>query len=140
MSSTTRSLENSILAVVGVENDGVDSGGGGLIKLDPIAIALAEELDIFVIVYLDEILIHTKDPVQGRVKAVRCMWDVLRKHGPFANLKKGEFHKNKIRFLGYVVSAQGLQIEDKRIEAMKNGPEPKSTQDIQVFIGFTNFY
>ena len=101
---------------------------------------LAEKLDVFVIVYLDDILIYTEDPGQGHVEAVRWVLDVLRRHGLFANLKKCRFHKDEVCFLGYVVSAQGVRMEDERIEAVKNWPEPTSVRDIQVFIGFANFY
>ena len=66
---------------------------------------LAEKLDIFVIVYLDDILIYTKDPGQGHVEAVRWVLDVLRRHRLFANLKKYRFYKDEVRFLGYIVSA-----------------------------------
>ena len=66
--------------------------------------------------------------------------DVLRRHGLFANLKKCRFHKDEVCFLGYVVSAQGVRIEDEQIKAVKNWPEPTSVRDIQVFIGFANFY
>ena len=101
---------------------------------------LAEKLDIFVIVYLDDILIYTKDPGQGHVEAVRWVLDVLQRHGLFANLKKCRFHKDKVRFLGYVVLAQGVKMEDEQIKTVKNWPEPTSVRDIQVFIGFANFY
>ena len=66
---------------------------------------LAKKLDVFVIVYLDNIFIYTKDPGQGYVEAVRWMLDVLRRHELFANLKKCQFHKDKVCFLGYIVSA-----------------------------------
>ena len=66
---------------------------------------LAEKLDIFVIVYLDNIFIYTKDPGQGHIEAVRWMLDVLRRHGLFANLKKCRFYKDEVRFLGYIVLA-----------------------------------
>ena len=46
----------------------------------------------------------------------------------------------KVFFLGYVVSSQGIRIEKKRINAIKAWPEPKLVQDIQVFIGFAIFY
>ena len=101
---------------------------------------LAEKLDVFVIVYLDDILIYTEDPGQAHVEAVWWVLENLRKHGLFANLKKCRFHQDEVRFLGYVVSAQGVQMEDERIEAVKSWPEPKSVRDIQVFIGFANFY
>ena len=101
---------------------------------------LAERLDIFVIVYLDDIFIYTKDQGRGHMEAVRWVLDLLRKNGLFANLKKCRFHKDEVKFLGYVVSSQGIQIEDKRIKAVRNWPEPNSVRDIQVFIGFANFF
>ncbi len=101
---------------------------------------LAENLDVFVIVYLDDIFIHIEDPGQADVDAVRCVLDILTKNGLFANLKKCRFHKDEVRFLGYFVLAQGVKMEDERIEAVKNWPEPKSIRDIQVFLGFANFY
>ena len=45
-----------------------------------------------------------------------------------------------MRFLEYVVLSQGIWIEDERIEAIRNWPELKLVRDIQVFIGFANFY
>ena len=101
---------------------------------------LAEKLDIFVIVYLDDILIYTKDPGQPHVEAVRWVLDQLRKHSLFANLKKCRFHQDEVRFLGYVVSSKGISMEAKRIKVVKDWPEPKSVRDIQVFLGFANFY
>ena len=81
---------------------------------------LAEKLYIFVIVYLDDIFIYIKDPGQGHVEVVRWVLDVLRKYGLFANLKKCQFHKDEICFLGYVVLAQGVRMEDKQIKTVKN--------------------
>ena len=81
---------------------------------------LAEKLDIFVIVYLDNILIYTKDQGQGHVEAVHWVLEILRKKSLFANLKKCRFLKDEVRFLGYVVSSQGIQIEDERIKAVSN--------------------
>ena len=51
-----------------------------------------KKLDIFVIVYLDGILIYTKDPGQPHIEAVRWILDQLRKYSLFANLKKCRFH------------------------------------------------
>ena len=101
---------------------------------------LAEKLDVFVIVYLDDILIYTEDAGQVHVEAVRWVLGELRKHGLFANLKKCRFHQEEVRFLGYVVSSQEIRIEEERINAVKAWPEPKSIRDIQVFIGFANFF
>ena len=53
---------------------------------------LAEKLDVFVIVYLDDILIYTEDPGQPHLDAVRWVLDQLRKYFLFANLKKCRFY------------------------------------------------
>ncbi len=53
---------------------------------------LAEKLDVFVIVYLDDILIYTESEGEEHVQAVRWVLDQLRKHSLYANLKKCRFH------------------------------------------------
>ncbi len=53
---------------------------------------LVEKLDIFVVVYLDDILIYTKDLGQLHVEAVRWILEQLRKHVLYGNLKKCQFH------------------------------------------------
>ena len=101
---------------------------------------MAEKLDVFVIVYLDDILIYIKNQGQGHINVVQWVLDFLRKNGLFANLKKCWFHKDKVCFLSYVISAQEVRIEDKQIEAVKNWLKSKSVRDIQLFINFANFY
>ena len=101
---------------------------------------LAEKLDIFVIVYLDDILIYIEDPSQSLIEAMRWVLDQLRKYSLFANLKKCHFHQDEVYFLGYVVSSKGINMEAEKIEVVKEWPESKSVQDIQVFLGFANFY
>ena len=101
---------------------------------------LAKKLNIFVSVYLNDILIYIEDPGQAYVNVVWWVLKKIRKNGFFANLKKCCFHKDKVRFLGYVVSAQGVEMEEERIKAVKNWPEPKFVRDIQVFFSFANFY
>ena len=101
---------------------------------------LAEKLDIFVVVYLDNILIYTKDLGQPYVEAIRWVLDQLQKHSLFANLKKCRFYQDKVRFLEYVVLLKRINMEAERIKVVKDWPEPKSVRNIQVFLGFANFY
>ncbi len=101
---------------------------------------LAEKLDVFVIVYLDDILIYTKSEGEKHVQAVRWVLNQLRKHSLYANLKKCRFHQNEVRFLGYIVSHQGIQMEEERIKTVRDRPETQSVYDIQVFLGFADFY
>ena len=100
----------------------------------------AEKLDIFVIVYLDNILIYRVDDGDKHVLVVQWVLEQLREFSLFAKLKKCQFHQEKVRVLGYVVFSKGIRIEDKRIEAVKQWLEPQSVRDIQMFLGFANFY
>ena len=80
---------------------------------------LAEKLDIFVIVYLDNILIYTEYPGQPHIKAMRWVLDQLRKYLLFANLKKCYFYQNEVCFLGYILSSKSISIEAKKIEIVR---------------------
>ena len=91
---------------------------------------MAAKLDIFVIVYLDDILIYTEDSRQPHVAAVCWILDQRRKHSLFAILKKCLFHQDEVRFLGYVVSLKRISMEAKRIEVVKDWPEAKSVCNI----------
>ena len=101
---------------------------------------LVKKLDIFVIVYLDDILIYTDNDGDGHVSAVQWVLEQLRKFSLFANLKKYQFHQEEVWSLGYIVSLKDIHMEDKRIEAVKQWSEPQLVRDIQVFLGFANFY
>ena len=46
----------------------------------------------------------------------------------------------EVKFLGFIVGRQGIRMDYKRVEAVTQWPQPKSVQDIQVFLGFVNFY
>ena len=66
---------------------------------------MAKKLNIFIIINLDDIFIYIKDLDYNHVETIRVMLDVLRKHTLFAKLKKCQFHKDKICFLGYIILA-----------------------------------
>ena len=80
---------------------------------------LAEKLDIFVIVYLDDILIHTKDLDQLHIEAIYWILDQLQKYLLFANLKKYYFYQNEVCFLGYVLLSKSISIEVEKIKIVR---------------------
>ena len=87
---------------------------------------LAKKLNIFVIVYLDNIFIYIEDQGRSYMEVMQWVLDLLRKNGLFINLKKCWFYKNEVRFLRYIVLNQGIRMEDEKIKAVRNWPEPKS--------------
>ena len=87
---------------------------------------LAKNLDVFVIVNLDDILIYTKDLGQPYIETVRWVLDQLWKYSLFANLKKYCFHQDKVYFLKYVILSKEISIKVEQIEIIRKWPEPKA--------------
>jgi hypothetical protein len=66
----------------------------------------------FVVIYFDDILIYSKI-IDDHVVHLKSILDVLRKERLFANLKKCTFYTDKLVFFGFVVSAQGIQVDEE---------------------------
>uniref|UniRef100_A0A2N9J3R2 Reverse transcriptase domain-containing protein n=1 Tax=Fagus sylvatica TaxID=28930 RepID=A0A2N9J3R2_FAGSY len=79
----------------------------------------------FVVVYLDDILVYSKS-LDEHVDYLHCVLAVLRKEKLNANLKKCYFCLDKVVFLGYVVSAKGIAVNEEKVKAVKEWPTPKS--------------
>jgi RNase H-like domain found in reverse transcriptase len=55
-------------------------------------------------------------------------------------LEKCEFHKQSVKFLGYIMTINGIQMDSSKVEAVLNWPVPTSVKELQSFLGFANFY
>ena len=96
-------------------------------------------LDVVCVVYLDDILIFSQDREHHRSHVKRVL-DQLRKFGLYANLKKCAFETESVEFLGFVVSTEGVKMDERRVQSIKEWPRPTTVRELQVFLGFTNFY
>ncbi|OMO50325.1 reverse transcriptase [Corchorus capsularis] len=74
------------------------------------------------------------------VKHLRCVLDVLRVEKLYANLKKCTFCTNKFVFLGFVVSSQGIEVDEEKIKAIKDWPTPTNVGQVRSFHGLGRFY
>ncbi|KAL0154784.1 hypothetical protein M9458_049047, partial [Cirrhinus mrigala] len=96
-------------------------------------------LNRWVIIYIDDILIYS-DSFQEHVKHVRSVLQRLVQHQLYAKLEKCEFHLTKISFLGYIISPEGVAMDDSKVRAVVNWPQPATIKELQHFLGFANFY
>ena len=85
---------------------------------------LAEKLDVFIIVYLDDIFIYTKNKEKKHVEAIQWLLNKLQKYLLYINLKKCQSYQDKMRFLSYIISHQNIQIKEKQIKVICDWPEP----------------
>ncbi|GJP36746.1 hypothetical protein CLOM_g21220 [Closterium sp. NIES-68] len=75
-------------------------------------------LDECVVVYVDDILIYSRDMKQ-HVEHLRRAFEILRRERFYVKFSKSEFAFEKVEFLGHMVSAQGFQADPKNIEVVR---------------------
>ena len=91
------------------------------------------------VVYFDDILIHSKSK-EEHVGHLREVFKVLRENKLYANLKKCVFMTNSLLFLGYVVSSEGIKVDEEKVKAIRKWPTLKNVSDVRSFHGLTTFY
>ena len=99
----------------------------------------ADLLDLYVVVYLDDILIFSSDPSQHS-QHVREVLKRLKKHGLYCKAPKCEFSTESTEFLGYVCTPEGLKMDESKVQTIRDWLRPRNVRDIQSFLGFANFY
>ncbi|XP_073300502.1 uncharacterized protein [Primulina huaijiensis] len=85
----------------------------------------------FVVVYFDDILVYSKN-LQEHVHHLRLVLISLRAESLYANLKKCDFCTNKLVFLGFVVSSQGIQVDEDKVSAIRDWPTPTTVGQVRI--------
>ncbi|XP_043809086.1 uncharacterized protein LOC110606254 [Manihot esculenta] len=96
-------------------------------------------LDQFVVVFIDDILIYSKTKKEYD-QHLRIVLQTLREKQLYAKISKCEFWLNDISFLGHVVSAEGIRVDPKKIEAILEWKPPKNVAEIRSFLGLAGYY
>lgn len=100
---------------------------------------LREFLDRFVVVYLDDILIFSEETAEHQ-HHVSLVLEKLREAKLYAKAEKCEFDVDRVDFLGFTISPTGISMDQSKVSTITAWPTPKSVHDVQVFLGFANFY
>ncbi|KAL4387197.1 hypothetical protein GQ457_09G017570 [Hibiscus cannabinus] len=100
---------------------------------------LREFLGKFVVVYFDDILVYSTS-LELHVLHVKSVFNVLRHERLYANVDKCIFCSDQLIFLGFVVSAQGIHVDDEKVKAIREWPTPTSISEVRSFHGLASFY
>ena len=100
---------------------------------------LKDYLDVTCLAYLDDILIFSKDELEHEWHVCK-MLQHLSKAGLYLNLEKCEFHTKWVGFASYIIMPGGITMELDHMSSIHDWPTLRSHQDVQVFLGFANFY
>jgi len=92
-----------------------------------------------VVVYLDNILIFTKTE-EEHTQAVQRVLQVLKENKLFLRPEKCEFYKQRIEYLGLVISENKVSMDLVKVAGVREWPTLENKMDVQAFLGFMNFY
>ncbi|GJX55351.1 putative reverse transcriptase domain-containing protein [Tanacetum coccineum] len=96
-------------------------------------------LDKFVIVFIDDILIYSKDEKEHE-EHLKAILELLKKVRLYAKFSKCEFWIPKVQFLGHVIDSRGIHVNPAKIESIKGWASPKSPTEIRQFLGLAGYY
>ena len=96
-------------------------------------------VDKFVIVFIDDILVYSKDQ-ENHNTHLRVALETLRKEQLYAKLSKCEFWLNEVSFLGNIVSKEGIRVDPKKIEVVVEWKPPRNVTEVRSFLGLAGYY
>ena len=85
--------------------------------------------------FIDDILVYSKDEKQHE-EHLRIVLEKLRKEKLYAKFKKCEFWIDRVVFLGHVVTAQGIEVDPAKVEAVNEWNAPTNSNEVRSFLGF----
>jgi hypothetical protein len=100
---------------------------------------LAPYLDRFYTTYLDDTLIYY-DNFEEYQQDVHLVLDAFTKAGLNLKPEKSEFHQQEVKYLGLIISTEGIKMDPEKIHAMQDWEPPSNLKDVHAFLGFASFY
>ena len=94
----------------------------------------------WVLIYMDNILIHTDRDVDKHQECIHRILGKLKDNNLYLKLEKCLFEQDHVKFLGVVLHDGTIEMDPSKIEGMADWPRPQNIKDVLAFLGFTGFY
>ena len=85
--------------------------------------------DLGVVIYLDDILIYSENEAD-HITLVKRVLSCLQEHKLVIAPEKCKWHKSKVNFLGYIISAEGVEMDEEKIKTVLEWDAPETVKDI----------
>ncbi|WVZ52490.1 hypothetical protein U9M48_003544, partial [Paspalum notatum var. saurae] len=97
------------------------------------------ELDKFVVVFIDDILIYSKSEEEHE-EHLKIILMRLREHKLYAKFSKCAFWLKEVSFLGHILSEKGVAVDPSKVKDVLNWKQPETVTEIRSFLGLAGYY
>ena len=97
------------------------------------------ELDKFVVVFIDDILVYSKNKKE-HAEHLRIVLTRLREHQLYAKFSKCDFWLKEVQFLGHVLLAEGVAVDPGKVKDVLDWKPPTTVHHVRSFLGLAGYY
>ena len=89
------------------------------------------------LIYLDDIVFS--NDFDTHCERLELVFIRLRQHGLKLEPSKCHLLREEVKFLGHIISAQGIQVDREKVRALETWPAPKSVREVRQVLGFMSY-
>ena len=93
----------------------------------------------YCLLYLDDIIIYSRT-YEEHILCLEVVFKKLREAGLKLSPSKCRFMYTEIKYLGHMISEEGISVDPDKVACVQSWPVPKTVKQVQSFLGFASFY
>lgn len=134
-----RQLSKPTTSILSLRSCPTESRGGPSTFQNAMQIVLGPLLRKGVLVFIDDILVYSRT-LKGHVLLLRSVLQMLQKYSLKVKLSKCTFCRPQLKYLGHVVSAEGVHTDPSTVDRVRDWPRPGTAKDVRKLLGFAGYY